>query len=79
MRFSRSYIASMQRGDENGATGVSPLSYKEPLIGVEPGVDIVWEVIREDCRDCCDCVVREREASLRRSRHQFVREGPSCT
>ena len=55
------------------------MANEEPLIGVELGIDVVWEVIGEDCDECRDCMVREREASLHRSRHQFGREGLSCT
>ena len=79
MWFGRSHIASMQRRDENGATRVSSLSYKEPLIGMEPGIDIVREVVREDCRDGSDSVIRKRETSLRRSGHWFGGKGMSST
>ena len=57
---------------------VSSLSYKEPLIGMEPGVDVMWEVIRKDCRDGGDSMIRERGTPLRRSGYWFGRKGTSC-
>ena len=55
------------------------MSYKEPLVAMEPGVDIVREVVRKDCRDGGDSVIRKRETSLRRSGHWFGGKGMSST
>ena len=79
MRFYRVYVAAMHGGNEDRATRVLSLTNEEPLVVVEAGVDMVWEVIGKDHGNCSDCVVREREASLCRGRYQFGREGPSCT
>ena len=75
MWFGRSHIASMRGRDENGAARMSSLSYKEPLAGMESGVDIVREVVRKDCRNGGDSVIRKGETSLRRSGHWFGRKG----
>ena len=56
----------MRRGDENGAMRVSSLSHEEPLVGMEPGVDIVWEIIGKNCRNGSDSVIGKGETSLRR-------------
>ena len=69
----------MRRGDKDCTSGVLSLANKEPLTGMELGVDIVWEVIGKDCCDGSDCMVRERETSLRRSRYWFGCEGLSST
>ena len=45
------------------------LANKEPLIGMESGIDIVWKVIRKDGCNGSNCMVREREAPLCRSRY----------
>ena len=44
----RTHIAAMHGGNEDHATRVSPLTDEEPLIGVESGIDIVWEVVGKD-------------------------------
>ena len=51
-------------GDKDRATGVSSLTNEEPLVVVKACVDIMWEVIGEDCGDSRYGVVREGEASL---------------
>ena len=61
------------RGDKDRATGVLSLTNEEPLVVVKAGIDIVWEVVGEDCSDSCYSVVRERETALRRSRGGSVR------
>ena len=65
--------------DENRATWVSSLSNEEPLVVVKSCVNIVWEVVGEDCGDSLCSVVREGEASLRRGRRGGVCEGTSGT
>ena len=55
------------------------MTNEEPLIGVESGINIVWEVIGKDCCDSSDSMVRERETSLCHSRHWFSGEGSSGT
>ena len=70
---------TVRRGDEDRASGVLALANKEPLVGVEPGIDIMWEVIGKDGCDGSDSMVRERETPLCHSRHWFGREGSSCT
>ena len=66
-------------GDKDRATGVSPLTNEEPLVVVKSCVDVVWEVVGEDCGDSRCSVVREGEASLRRGRCGGVCEGTSGT
>ena len=51
-------------GDEDCATGVSPLANEEPLVIVEVRVDVVREVIREDRGDSRGGVVRKGETPL---------------
>ena len=46
-------------GDKDRATGVSSLTNEEPLVVVKACVDIVWEVVGEDCGDSRYSVVRE--------------------
>ena len=79
MWLGRLHIASMWRGDKDGTMRVSSLSYKEPLIGVESGIDIMQEVVGKDCRDGGDSVIQKRENSLRRSGDWFGRKGTSGT
>ena len=50
--------------DKDRATRVSSLANEEPLVVVEAGVDIVREVIGEDCGDSHDGMIREGETSL---------------
>ena len=50
--------------DEDCATRVSSLANEEPLVVVKACVDIVWEVVREDCGNSRGSVVGEGEASL---------------
>ena len=64
----------MRGGDEDRATGVSSLTNEEPLVVVKACIDIVWEVIREDCGDSCGGVVRKGEAPLRCGRCGSVHE-----
>ena len=60
-------------------TGVSSLTNEEPLVVVKACVNIVWEVIGEDCGDSRCCVVRKGETSLRRGGRRGVCEGTSGT
>ena len=62
-------------GDKDRATRVLSLSNKEPLVVVKARIDIVWEVIREDCSNGRGGVVRKGEAPLRRGRCGGVRKG----
>jgi hypothetical protein len=77
MRFRRAYIATVRRGDKDRATRVSSLTNEEPLVVVKSCVDVVWEIIGEDCGDSRYSVVRERETSLCRGRRGRVRQGTS--
>ena len=79
MRFRGSYIAAMCGGDKDRATGVSPLANEEPLVVVKSCVDVVWEVVGEDCGDSRYSVVREGKTSLRRGRCGGICEGSSGT
>ena len=54
------------------------MTNEEPLVVVEAGVDIVWEVIGKDCCNGGDSVVGKRETPLHCSRHGFGRKGTSC-
>ena len=53
-------------GDEDRAAGVPPLANEEPPMVVKTRIDIVWEVVREDCGDSRGGVVWKRETPLRR-------------
>ena len=64
-------------GDKDRATWVSSLTNEEPLVVVKSCVDIVWEVVGEDCGDSRYSVVREGETSLCRGRCGNVRQGSS--
>ena len=64
----------MRRGNKDRATGVSSLTNEEPLMVVKTGVDIVREVIREDCGDGRDSMFRKWETSLRRGGCGSVRQ-----
>ena len=55
------------------------MSHKKPLVGVEPGIDVVWQVVRKDCRDGGNSVIGKRETPLCRSGHQFGGKGASST
>ena len=55
----------MRGGDEDRASGVSSLANEEPLVVVKTCVDIVWEVVRENCGDGRGSVVWKGKASLR--------------
>ena len=75
MWFRRAYIAAMRRGDKDRATRVSSLANEEPLVVVKAGVDIVGEIVGEDCGDSCDGMVGERETALRGDGHGSVCKG----
>ena len=64
-------------GDKDRATGVSSLTNEEPLVVVKSGVDVVWEVVGEDCGDSRRGVIREGKASLCRGRCGGICEGAS--
>ena len=70
---------AMRGGDEDRTSGVSALTNEEPLIGMELGIHIVWEVIGKDCCDSSNSVVGKGETSLRHGGHRFGREGASST
>ena len=60
--------------DKNCVTRVSSLANEEPLVVVKARIDIVREVVREDCSDSRDSVVREGKASLCRGGYRDVLE-----
>ena len=64
-------------GDKDRATGVSSLTNEEPLVVVKSSVDIVREIVGENCGDGRRSVVREGETSLRRGRCGGVRQRTS--
>ena len=64
-------------GDKDRATGVSSLTNEEPLVVVESGIDIVREVVGEDCGDSRYSVVGEGETPLCRGRCGSVRQRTS--
>ena len=66
MRFCKTHVATMCGGNEDRATGVSPLTNEEPLMVMKAGVDIVREVIRKDCGNSRGSMVRKGETPLRR-------------
>ena len=68
-------MTAMCGGDKDRAARVPSLTNEEPLVVVEPCVDIVWEVIRENCSDSRDSVVREGKAPLCRGGYGSVCEG----
>ena len=74
----RTYVAAMRRGDEDCAARVSSLTDKEPLVIVKAHIDIVREVIREDCSDSCGRMVRKGEAPLCCGRSGSVHERAAC-
>ena len=67
----------MREGNEDRATGVSSLANEEPLVVVKAGIDIVGEVVGEDCSYGRDGMVRERETALRTGRCGGVRQRSS--
>jgi hypothetical protein len=67
----------MSRWDKDRATGVSSLTNEEPLVVVQAGVDIMWEVVRENRGDGHDGVFRERETPLHCRGRGSVRERSS--
>ena len=64
MWFCRANIAAMRGGDKDRATWVSSLANEEPLVVVKASIDVMGEIIGEDCSDSRSGVVREGEASL---------------
>ena len=60
--------------DEDRAAWVSSLTNEEPLVVMKACVDIVGEVVREDCGDGRDSMVREGEAALCRGGRGSVRQ-----
>ena len=69
----------VQGRDKNGASRVSSLTNKEPLVVVESGIDVMWEIIREDCCYGGDGVIGERETSLLCGGNQGIGKRSSCT
>ena len=65
----------MRGGDEDRTAGMSSLTNEEPLVVMKACIDVVWEVIREDCGDGRGSMVRKGEASLCRGRCRYVCEG----
>ena len=65
--------------DEDRVTRVLSLPNEEPLVVVKSRVDVMREIIREDCCNGGDRVVRERKTALCRSGHWFSNKGPSRT
>ena len=72
--FCRAYIATMRGGDEDRAMGVSSLANEEPLVVVEACVDVVWEVVGENCGDSRGSVVGKGETPLCRGGCRSVHE-----
>ena len=66
-------------GDKDRVTGVSSLTNEEPLVVVKVRIDIVWEVVRENCGDSRGSVVRKGEAPLCRGGCGSSVEGLSST
>ena len=58
-------------------TGVSPLPNEEPLMIVEAGVNVMREIVGEDCGYGGDSVVGERKTPLRCGRGGSVVKGSS--
>jgi hypothetical protein len=77
MWFDGAYVMAMCGGDKDRATRVSSLANEEPLVVVKACVDIVREVIGEDCGDSRYSVVREGETSLCCGRYGGVRQRTS--
>ena len=77
MRFCRVHVAAVRGGNEDRAARMSSLTNKEPLMVVKACVDIMWEVVQEDCSNGRNSVVGEGKAPLRCSRHRFGFEGLS--
>ena len=61
-------------GDEDHATGVLSLANEEPLLVVKVRINVMQEIVRKDCGNSCDSMVRKGEAPLCRSGCGSVRE-----
>ena len=64
-RFCGTHVVTVHGGDEDRATRVLSLADKEPVMVVKACVDIMWEVVQEDCGYGRDSVVGKGEAALR--------------
>ena len=64
----------MRGGNEDHAMRVLPLTDEEPLIGMESGIDIVWEVVGKDHGYGRDSMIGEGETPLRRGGSGSVHE-----
>ena len=51
------------------------MTNEEPLVVMEACVNIVWEIVRENCGDSRSGVIRKGETPLRRCGCRGVREG----
>ena len=49
------------------------------MVGMELGIDIVWEVIEKDCCDGSNCMIGKGKTPLRCSRYWFSGKGSSGT
>ena len=78
MRFCRTHVTAMRRGDEDRAMRVSSLANEEPLVVVKAGIDIVGKVVRQNGSDGGDRMIRDRKTALRHGRKQHGSEGLSC-
>ena len=67
----------MRGWDKDRATRVSSLANEEPLVVVEASVNVMGKVVRKDCGDSRDSVIREGEAPLRRGGCGSVFKGTS--
>ena len=56
----------MHGGDKDHAMGVSSLTNEEPLMVVKARINIVWEVVRENCGNGRGSVVWKGKVPLRR-------------
>ena len=64
MWFCGAYVTAACGRDKDRATRVSSLTNEEPLVVVKARINIVREVVREDCGDSCGSVVGEGKTSL---------------
>ena len=62
-------------GDEDCAVGVPSLANEEPLMIVKARIDIMWEVVREDCGNSRGSVVWKGKAPLCRGGCGSIHEG----
>ena len=69
----------MCRGDKDRTAGMSSSANEEPLVVVKACVDVMRKIVREDCGDRRNSVIREREAALRGGGRGSIRQWTSGT